>query len=159
MKRLCLLLCAVLVLLNACRSQYTATDLMAKILTVSEGRSVTIYFSKAETEGEGYLSAENIMLLYNGMNPTVLSEDYAIALSKDDELFEVHLYRALNTDNAEEIESVLQARMLLLQSEEKGWYVGENPAERAILMRSGNWVALLVTEDNAAVKELLSSML
>ena len=159
MKRLMLLFCLISFTFTACRVEYTATDLLAKIMTLPIGRDAVIYFAGADADGVGYLSREETHRLYGGEEPSALSADYALALGKDDEVFEIHLYHALDAQMADEVEEILRERVSLLQKKENELYLSDSPTVTAVVWRKGNWVALLATDDNESVKELLKSIL
>lgn len=143
-------------LLTACRQKSpTATDLLAKLLTLPDTPAVSIYFSGAAAEEDGYLPEDAEDILYNGQSPVALAEDFAIALGRGDQIFEYHLYYALDAEKADQIETILRHRQVLLLKQGNYLYDPENPAARATVWRRGKWVGLLVTESNDAAKSLL----
>ena len=157
MKRIVSILLLAIGLLTACRRGYTATDLLAKIMALPVARDAAIYFHGADPEGDGYLTREQGDLLYSGQDPILLSEDYVLALGKDDAVFEVHLYLALDGEKADAIELILQKRQSLLYRKENELY-SPVPGD-AEVWRYGKWVALIATEDNQSVKDLLKQAL
>ena len=157
MKRILPILCALACLLTACGRHYTATDLLAKITALPSSRDAVIYFRGADREGKGYLSKETAGLLYSGQDPMILCEDFALLLGKDDRLFEVHLYFALDGEKADAIQMILQQRQSILLRKDNELYVPDQPGVE--VWRRGKWVALLATDDNSAVKELLKQMI
>ncbi|MBQ8288489.1 MAG: hypothetical protein IJX76_06940 [Clostridia bacterium] len=155
MKRL-LIIGMLALLLSGCGGREpTATDLLAKLLTMSEVPAVEVYFGGAMPEEAGYLSKEESALLYNGHLPSELSDEYAIALCKDDRIYEIHLYHALDTDKAEAIESHLRQRQTLLAGQDNYFYDSDSPAAGSVIWRQGKWVCLLVTDDNERAREIL----
>ena len=159
MKRLILLVCLLTFTLTSCETEYTATDLLAKIMTLPIRRDAVIYFNGADADGAGYLSRENTERLYGGQSPASLSADYALALGKNDDLFEIHLYYALDAQLADEVEVILRERVYLLQKKDNELYLSDASNVGVMVWRRGNWVILLATEDNDSVKELLKSII
>lgn len=157
MKRLMSILLLVSCLLTACGRSYTATDLLAKIMALPAARDAAIYFQGADIEGGGYLTQEQGALLYSGQDPMVLSQDYALALGKDDTVFEVHLYLALDGEKADAIELILQRRQSVLCHKDNELYTPDFVGVE--VWRKGKWVALIATEDNQSIKELLKQVL
>ncbi|MBQ8382055.1 MAG: hypothetical protein IJX47_02495 [Clostridia bacterium] len=159
MKRL-LAIGLLVLLLGGCHGRApTATDLLAKLLTGADVPSVEIYFDGAMPEETGYLSEEESALLYNGHLPSKLSDEYAVALCKDDRIYEIHLYHALDTDKAEAIESHLRQRQTLLAGRENLFYDPDSSAAGSVIWRKGKWVCLLVTDDNERAREILRGAL
>ncbi len=159
MKRILILLTAVL-LLGGCRGREpTATDLLAKLITATHMPAAEIYFGGAFYEETGYLSEEASRLLYDGHIPAKLSDEYAVALSKDDRIVEIHLYHALDAEKADAIESQLRMRQNALVNRENYFYDPDGIAQEAVIWRRGKWVCLLVTADNDAARDVLKSML
>lgn len=159
MKRIMILL-ALLLFLGGCRERDpTATDLLAKLLTETKIPTATIYFAGAFPEETGYLSEEAGARLYNGHIPAKLSDDFAIALCKDDRVLEIHLYHALDDEKADAIESQLRMRQSILSNQEYYYYDPDTVAPGAVVWRSEKWVCLLVTADNEKAREVLRAML
>ncbi len=158
MKRILPLVCILLCLFTSCGEPYTATDLLAKIMSLPIKRDAVICFYGADEEGEGYLSNEKSSLLYSNQDPMAMAEDFAIALGKDDAVFEVHLYHALDGEKADAIELILQKRQSLLLRKDNELYTSESYAN-ATVWREGRWVALLATDDNESVKQLLKKLI
>lgn len=155
MKRLLPMVCILLCVLTACQSTSTATDLLAKILAMPPTPDTVVYFNGAGPEDSGYLTLEDTELLYSGQNPGMLSEEFAVAMGKDDHVYEVHLYLALDEEKADQIENILRGRQLLLQRKENYLYDPDSAAASAVVWRRGKWVALLATEENEAIKSIL----
>lgn len=148
MKRIALLL-SLLMLCSGCnKSAPTATDLMAKLLAYSDLPVMQIYFNGAAFEDIGYLSREQSADLYCGQDPMSLSDEYAIALCKDDRICEIHLYHALDAEKADAIEAYLRKRQTLLLKKEYYFYDTDHPAASSVIWKKGKWVCLLVTHDN-----------
>ena len=147
-------------LLGGCHGREpTATDLLAKLLTMPDAPTVEIYFSEAMPDEAGYLSKEDVALLYNGQSPARLSDGYSIALGKDDRIYEIHLYHALDLDKAEIIESYLRTRQTILASRDNYFYDPDTIAPGAVIWRQGKWVCLLVTDHNDLAREILQDAL
>ena len=53
------------------------------------------------------MSSEQAGQLYGGMNPAPLCDDYALCLSKRDQVFEIHIYRCSATSRIAELEDIL----------------------------------------------------
>lgn len=155
MKSVALLL-SILLLCSGCNRQApTATDLMAKLLAPADTPAVRIYFNGASAEDSGYLSREECLSLYAGQNPVALSDEFAIALCKDDRIYEIHLYHALDAEKAEAIESCLRQRQTLLLKQDNYFYDPDHSAAASVVWKKGKWVCLLVTHDNERAMECL----
>lgn len=147
---------ACLLLLAACSKQIpSATDLMADLLAALEHPDMAIYFDSAPEEGEGWLSEEELSALYGGHSTAALADRYAIALCRDDRIYELHLYYARSATAASQIEELLRGRLEELQKRENYLYDPDSLAASGIVWKNGNRVCLLVTEDNAKAKEII----
>ena len=156
MKRMLALCMTLLIVTTGCqRSEPTATDLMAKLLSLPDTPSMTVYFEGAMPEDDGYLPIEEIGKLYVGQSPVELSDAFAIALCRDDRVFEIHIFHSLDSEKAEQIENILRRRQTLLQKQENYLYDPDNPGAGAAIWRQGKWVCLLVTTDNDTAKKIL----
>ena len=145
-----------LILLTGCnRREPTATDVMAKLLSQPSVPPMTVFFEGAMPENDGYLPLIEEEKLYGGQSPSALADEYSIALCKDDEVYEIHVFHSLDGEKAEQIENILRRRQTILQKQENYLYDPDNPGAQATVWRKGKWVCLLVTNDNEAVKELL----
>ncbi len=151
----CALMSCLLILGGCAKQLPSATDLMALLLSELDHPEMQIYFDGASAEGEGWLAEEKKVELYGGHSPSTLSERYAIALCKDDCIYEIHLYYALSAVAASQIEELLRGRLDELQQKENYLFDPDSAAASGIVWQRGRWVCLLVTEDNAAAKELL----
>lgn len=146
--------------LSSCNKQSpSATDLMALLLAELDHPDMTLYFESAPKEGEGWLSEEKLTALYGGHSTSILAEKYAIALCKDDRIYEIHLYYALNATAASQIEELLRGRLEELQQKENYLYDADSLASSGNVWRKGNWVCLLVTENNAKAKAIIKDRL
>ena len=159
MKRLGVLLGVLVCLLCACGNQYTSTDLLAQIMALPTARDAMIYFKGADADDAGYLTQEDSLLLYGGKDPAVLSVDYALALGKDDSIFEVHIYRGLDVQQADEVELILRERLNRLQKKENEFYLSDGSMLSGTVWRKGNWIVLAVCDDNESILQLLRSKL
>lgn len=133
----------------------SATDLMADLLAELDHPEMQLYFEGAMAEGEGSISEEALELLYGGHSPSEHAELYALALCKDDRIYEIHLYYALNATAASQIEELLRGRLEELQSKENYFYDPDSLAASGTVRRKGNWVCMFVTEDNAKAQEIV----
>jgi hypothetical protein len=159
-KRILLGVWIVLAILTGCsRSSPTATDILAKLLTLPGTPPTTIYFEGAVPENDGYLSLHMEEKLYCGQSPAALSDAFAVALCKDDQVYEIHIFHSLDEEKAEQIETILRRRQTVLQKQENFLYDPENPGAGAVIWRRGKWVCLLVTNDNDAAKAVLRELI
>lgn len=158
-KRFCRIIACLIgltVTLLSCRGESaSATDLMALLLSELEHPEMQLYFDGAAEEGEGWLSDEKLLSLYSGHSPSDYADQYAIALCKDDRIYEIHLYDALNATAASQIEELLRDRLEELQQKENYLYDPDSAAPFGIVWKRGRWVCLLVTEDNQLAKDLI----
>lgn len=151
-----ILLCLSAVLLSACsKPPPSATDLMAILLSELEHPEMQLYFEGALQEGDGWIAQETMETLYCGKLPAEYAADYAIALCKDDRIYEIHLYYALNATAASQIEEFLRGRLEAIQQKENYLFDPDSAAASGIVWKRGKWVCLLVTEDNGYAKTLL----
>lgn len=152
------ILCNAAVMLSACgQKEASATDLMALLLAELDHPEMQLYFDSAPAESEGWLADEKLAALYGDHSPSSLADRYAIALCKDDRMYEIHIYYALNATAASQLEELLRGRLETLQQKENYLYDPDSVAESGIVWRKGRWVCLLVTEDNAAAKKCLKA--
>lgn len=149
------LLICVLILAGCSKQVPSATDLMADLLAELDHPDMEIYFDSAPEEGGGWLSAEKLSALYGGHSLSELADRYAIALNRDDRIYELHLYYALSATAASQIEELLRGRLEELQQKENYLYDPDSLAPSGIVWKKGNWVCLLVTEDNAKAKSII----
>ena len=160
MKRAILIWMIWAILLTGCqRTEPTATDLLAKVLSSQETPQVEIYFHGAMLSDSGYLSNETEETLYQGQSPKTLSDEFAIALCQGDQVYEIHIFHGLDAEKAEQIEHILSRRQTVLQKQENYLYDPENPGAGATIWRQGKWVCLLVTNENDHAKEILRDAL
>lgn len=156
MKRILILCLVLLMMIAGCtRNEPTATDLLAKLLSLPDTPSMTVYFEGAMPENDGYLAVEEEQQLYDGQSPGALSDEYAIALCRDDRVYEIHIFHSLDVEKGEQIENILRRRQTILQKQENYLYDPQNPGAGAVIWRKGKWVCLLVTTDNDSAKEIL----
>ncbi len=149
----------VVILLTGCSGKrMNATDILARVLSQSNTPVMSIYFDGAVPDEEGYLAEEESKLLYGGQSPGDLSVRYAIALGKDDRIYEIHLYWALDHAKADQISRLLENRRTLLCKQENYLYDPDSIAAGAMIWRKGKWVALLVTDENSQIAELLDKL-
>ncbi len=152
----CLIAGLLMGLLTACGRQVpSATDLMALLLGDASHPDVQIYFDGAAENAEGWISEEKMEALYGGQSPANLSDRYAIALCKDDRVYEIHLYYALDEISASQIEELLRERLECLQQKDNYIYDPDSMAASAVVWKKGRWVCLLVTDNNQRAKQLL----
>ncbi|MGM9679910.1 MAG: hypothetical protein ACI3XR_00240 [Eubacteriales bacterium] len=158
----CLMILALGLVLSACNGDgYTCTDLLAHLLECyGQKTDCKIYFSKAS--GQNDLSEEKIMFLYDGMDPTELCEDFAVCLSADDQIFEIHVYRPISNGKAGEVEKILRRRLNLLQRPDVYLYDCEGyeaVVASGEIVRRGSCVILLLTPDNGLAEKKLKELL
>lgn len=154
---ICILLVCSLILGGCAKAMPSATDLMALLLSELDHPEMQLYFNSATEEGEGWLAEEKLQALYAGYSPSAFSERYAIALCKDDRIYEIHIYYALDATAASQIEELLRGRLEELQQKENYLYAPDSVAPSGTVWQRGNWVCLLVTEDNQRAKQLLKT--
>lgn len=156
MKRVMIIGIFIALLFTGChKNRPTATDLLAKLLSIQDTPSMTIHFEGAMPEEEGYFPINEELKLYDGHSATSLADEYAIALCSDDRIYEIHIYHSLDLDKAEQIETVLRRRQTLLQKQDNYLFDPQSPGAGAVIWRNGKWVCLLVTDDNDAAKDIL----
>jgi hypothetical protein len=147
MKRAILIWMIWAILLTGCqRTEPTATDLLAKVLSSQETPQVEIYFHGAMLSDSGYLSNETEETLYQGQSPKTLSDEFAIALCQGDQVYEIHIFHGLDAEKAEQIEHILSRRQTVLQKQEN--YLGKR-IKRGLFKSSTN--KLVNADINGAV--------
>ena len=158
-----LLLCLSLILVSCGRNDYTPTDIIYRIIEKSDNiPSYNIYFDSADKESNEYIDTDKQLLLYNEMSPCELSSSFAIMLSKDDSVYEIHVYKSDSDINVPRIKKILARRIELLQDNGVYLYEDEN-YERIVsaarIINKGRYVFLLVTDRNNEIEELVKDML
>ena len=158
-----LLLCLSLLLTSCGRNDYTPTDILYRIIEQSDDiPSYNIYFDSADPESNEHLDTDRQMLLYNGMSPCQLSASFAVILSKNDLVYEIHVYKSDSDINVPRIKKILARRIELLQDNDVYLYEDENYEQivsAARIISKGRYVFLLVTDRNNEIEELVKDML
>ena len=158
-----LCLCLSLLLVSCGTNDYTPTDIIYKVIEKSDNLpSYNVYFNSADKESDEYLDTDKQLLLYNGMSPCELSTSFAVMLSKDDSVYEIHVYKSDSEINVPRIKKILGRRIELLQDNDVYLYEDENYEQivsSARIISKGRYVFLLVTDRNNEIEELVKDML
>lgn len=141
------------------------TDLMAKIVSVFPDIPVTgaVYFEGAEELEPGYLDSEYACYIYTrdyieGFDMLDKLEAYAIRIPDTKSAFEIHILKVRNLSDTETIADYCESRINLLKSGDIAEYDSEMYSviiEKAHVYTVGNYVFLLSTPDNDAVKDII----
>lgn len=166
LKRIFRGICPVLLMLSFILSScsgdsYTCTDLLVHLRECyGQNSNCKIYFSGAGTQND--LEEDKIMTLFDGINPAKLCEDYALCLSSDDQIFEIHVFRPISNGRFDEVEKILRRRLDLLQRPDVYLYDCEG-YEKVVssgeIIRKGSYVILLLTPDNSLAEKRLKELL
>ncbi len=143
-------------------SANTPTDILYECIgQVEQCPTSNIYFSEAEAGCDEYIDEGQLKKLYNGMSPASLSVSFALLLSKDDSIYEVHIYKAKSQLNAEEIEKILYRRVEMIQKKDIYLYDEENfenISASAKVYKKGRYVALIITDNNDSFEKVIKKM-
>jgi len=161
MKRYRFLLAAALLVIciSVCGCAHeNPTDLLARLCSLyPEMPQVTVYFSEAENEGEGYLSANLASVMYTG-NPDrsiTMPSSYAIAMTDSSELFEIHIFGIGSGIDEASALKILNGRAELIKHGGLSEYDAlqyYTTVENIETVKCRGFVCLLVTPDNERVK-------
>ena len=161
MRRFLVLLITAALMLCSCKdNKLTPTDIMYRMIErLGVIPSYNIYFSRAEKGSEHYASGETLEKLYDGISPEDLCDSYAILLSTDDLIYEIHIYKALSRVKAEQTEEILRRRIDLFGDKDIYMYNEENyenVVSMARIVQKGSYVYLLVTDKNNELEKLIN---
>ena len=164
LKRLILLILIFLItVLSSCQKGKLSTDdLGYRLLNIYPNiPSCSQYVKNAEKYSPGYISPEDFSFLYMGTREKLpeweLISEFRIILSNSTEFFEIHIMKANNASDADEISKLLSRRKKLLDlfiKEE-----GDFTASESELIVKGKYVILIATDDNEAAIRLLKKLL
>ena len=151
-----------LLLLAACsESGASPTDILYSALSEAYAAGApdsNIYFSEAAEGNGGYIESDRLKRLYAGISPEGLYSSSALSLSRDDSIYEIHIYKARSEADAIQIEKILFRRVDLLHSEDIYMYDEENYENiisAARVGRKGRYVYLLITNKNDELEGLI----
>ena len=142
------------------------TDLMARIVSLFPDipPAKATYFDGADILDMNYLDPEYAGFMYTGdyvENFTDLDklESYAIRIPNGKSVFEIHILKVRNLSDVESIADLCNKRINLLKSGDIAGYDPElfyTIIEKAEIYTMGQYVFLLSTTDNEAVKGLIN---
>ena len=137
------------------------SDAMAATLTALDRppENYHIYYSDA-SEGSPHFPSDEIKekLYSTGYDIDSLCEGYAVLIGNGDLPYEIHLLKARSHSHLTDLMKCLNRRKELL-AEPKNTTYNLDTAERtqrALCYCAGKYAVLLVTDDNDAVRKLLS---
>ena len=89
-----------------------------------------------------------------------LLEDYAICYSSDNTMFEISVLKAKSEDDAEKIVEVFERRKQTLKGGEKAAYDPDfnNLMNNSEILKMGEYVALLITSENASAIKAIENL-
>ena len=158
-----LILFLIIVLCSCSRQEYTSTDLLYVMMEkLSSVPASSIYFSEAEENGENSLGGEAFRELYDGMSPLDLCESYALLVSRDDSVYEIHVYKGVSQIKCAEIEKILYRRIEMIQDKDLYLYDEsnyENVISRARVVKKGRYVLLLATDMNDKLEDTVKDII
>ncbi|MBE6619248.1 MAG: hypothetical protein E7626_05650 [Ruminococcaceae bacterium] len=161
MKKTLALLIALLSVFSSCQRKLpSAADLIFEVLgALDDVPAYAIYYSDAPKYSGSTLSPEDAELLYRDCDMCSYAESFAVALGKDDSVWEIHVFIALSAGDAGFIEDALTRRLEMLRDDDIYVYDAEtyeSRIESAKVVREGRLVCLTVCGDNAlAAKKIL----
>lgn len=150
------------ILLVSCGNRgHTPTDIIYECIANGDAPASSIYFSEAEENSDERIESEQLSKLYNGMSPENLCSSYALLLSKDDSIYEIHIYKARSQIKADQIAKILYRRVEMIQKKDIYLYDEENYeniAASAKVYKRGCYVSLIITNDNSSVESIIKNM-
>lgn len=142
-------------------------DIMAKIVSAFPDIPVAkaIYFENADILDKGYLDPEYAGFMYTGEYHESFTEldkleSYAIRIPDGKSVFEIHILKVRNLSDVESIRDLCTSRINIMKTGDIAGYDPElfyTIIEKAEVYTVGNYVFLLSTTDNEAVKEIISN--
>ena len=158
-----LILFSVLILCSCSATEYTSTDLLYTLIDrLPQVPASSIYFSEAEENGENSFDGDSMSELYGGMSPKGLYISYALLVSRDDIVYEIHVYKSVSQIKNTDLEKLLYRRIELIQNKDLYLYDEENYENvicRARVVKKGRFVILLVTDDNDRLENTINGIL
>ena len=150
------------VLLASCSDRgATPTDILYSALSgayASDAPDSNIYFSEAAAGSDERIESDRLKRLYAGISPEGLYSSSALSLSRDDSVYEIHIYKGRSEADAIQIEKILCRRVDLLHSEDVYIYDEEN-YEKVIsparVGRKGRYAYLLITDKNDEIEKII----
>ena len=142
------------------------TDMMARIVShfpdIPPAKAT--YFEGADILDMNYLDPEYAGFMYTGdyvENFTDLDklESYAIRIPNGKSVFEIHILKVRNLSDVDSITDLCNKRLNLLKSGDIAGYDPElfyTIIEKAEVYTAGQYVFLLSTTDNEAVKDIIN---
>jgi len=145
------------------RNDKLPTDLMAEILELfPDAPDCRVYFDGAAKGEKEYLSPEKMGLLYTGKRAAAkelsLLEGFAVRIPKKIGAFELHIAKVADKSSVPTIEALFEKRISMLKNAGADIVPPsdyESTAANAEIYTVGNYVFLLSTNNNAAVKEII----
>ena len=157
-KAIVLILLSAVLLVSCSDSGAAPTDILYSSLSEADSPDSNIYFSGAAKGSDGYIESDRLKRLYAGMSPEGLYSSSALSLSRDDSIYEIHIYKGRSEADAIQIEKILCRRVDLLHSEDIYMYNEEN-YEKVIsparVGRKGRYAYLLITDKNDEVESIV----
>jgi hypothetical protein len=94
-------------------------------------------------------------LLYGFSDAADKCIDYTVYLSRDDIIWEIHVYRVVSAYDNDEVIKMLSQRQNMISMAEIGEYSAESleRARNALIITRKNVVCLIITDDNECYKE------
>lgn len=159
-KALVLILLITLLLASCADRGSMPTDILYCALSESDAPDSNIYFSEAEAGSDACMDSDRLKRLYAGISPEGLYSSSALSLSRDDSVYEIHIYKGRSEADAIQIEKILYRRVDLLHSEDVYIYDEdnyENVISPARVGRKGRYVYLLITDKNDKIEKIVKS--
>ena len=136
------------------KCELSSSDIAARCIKDSR-HDVSIYMGR----GTPYdtLSKEKMNLLYGFSDAADKCIDYTVYLSRDDLVWEIHIYRVVSAYDNEEVIKMLSQRQNMISMAEIGEYSPESleRARESLVFSKKNIVCLLITENNEKYKEII----
>ena len=157
-KAIVLILLSVVFLVSCSDKGATPTDILYSALSETDSPDSNIYFSEAANGSDECIESDRLKRLYAGISPEGLYSSSALSLSRDDSVYEIHIYKGRSEADAIQIEKILCRRVDLLHSEDIYIYDEdnyENVISAARVGRKGRYAYLLITDKNDEIESIV----
>ncbi|MBQ8742556.1 MAG: hypothetical protein IJZ03_04240 [Clostridia bacterium] len=152
-------LCTLLTLFSCAKKEKNASFILSDVMKSCE--SVPAYFLYSSDISENRLDEKSSYLLFRDRDLPSYCESYAVALSEDDLLWELHIFVGRSLGDAGLIENAMYKRLDLLQRREVYIYDTETYEEHISsgkVIRNGKIVCLTLCDDNIKIAKAIKDL-